>query len=91
MVPSSADFWLCLRKFCGEADRGRLAGQWGGIQNSQEIHSPGYEVRVRDGGLRSEARSPGHQHDHGESELMRGSRGLWILETHHTYHPLNLQ
>ena len=24
---SSADFWLCLRKFCGEADRGRLAGQ----------------------------------------------------------------
>ena len=23
----SADFWLCLRKFCGEADRGRLAGQ----------------------------------------------------------------
>ena len=25
---SSADFWLCLRKFCGEADRGRLAGQW---------------------------------------------------------------
>ena len=25
---NSADFWLCLRKFCGEADRGRLAGQW---------------------------------------------------------------
>ena len=25
---SSADFWLCLRKFCGEAGRGRLAGQW---------------------------------------------------------------
>ena len=24
---SSADFWLCLRKFCGKADRGRLAGQ----------------------------------------------------------------
>ena len=24
---SSADFWLCLRKFCGQADRGRLAGQ----------------------------------------------------------------
>ena len=24
---SSADFWLCLRKFCVEADRGRLAGQ----------------------------------------------------------------
>ena len=23
----SADFWLCLRKFCGQADRGRLAGQ----------------------------------------------------------------
>ena len=23
----SADFWLCLCKFCGEADRGRLAGQ----------------------------------------------------------------
>ena len=25
---TSADFWLCLRKFCGEADRGKLAGQW---------------------------------------------------------------
>ena len=25
---NSADFWLCLHKFCGEADRGRLAGQW---------------------------------------------------------------
>ena len=24
---SSADFWLCLCKFCGVADRGRLAGQ----------------------------------------------------------------
>ena len=24
---SSADFWLCLNKYCGEADRGRLAGQ----------------------------------------------------------------
>ena len=24
---SSADFWLCLRKFCGEADRGRLDWQ----------------------------------------------------------------
>ena len=24
---NSADFWLCLSKFCGEADRGRLAGQ----------------------------------------------------------------
>ena len=24
---SSADFRLCLHKFCGEADRGRLAGQ----------------------------------------------------------------
>ena len=24
---NSADFWLCLRKFCGKADRGRLAGQ----------------------------------------------------------------
>ena len=24
---NSADFWLRLRKFCGEADRGRLAGQ----------------------------------------------------------------
>ena len=24
---NSADFWLCLRKFCGEADRRRLAGQ----------------------------------------------------------------
>ena len=24
---SSADFWLCLRKFCGEADKRRLAGQ----------------------------------------------------------------
>ena len=23
----SADFWLCLRKFSGQADRGRLAGQ----------------------------------------------------------------
>ena len=26
---SSADFRLCLHKFCGEADRGRLAGQRG--------------------------------------------------------------
>ena len=25
---SSADFWLCLCKFCGEADRGGLARQW---------------------------------------------------------------
>ena len=24
---NSADFLLCLRKFCGQADRGRLAGQ----------------------------------------------------------------
>ena len=24
---NSADFWLCSRKFCGKADRGRLAGQ----------------------------------------------------------------
>ena len=24
---TSADFWLCLRNFCGKADRGRLAGQ----------------------------------------------------------------
>ena len=24
---SSADFWLYLRKFCGQADRGGLAGQ----------------------------------------------------------------
>ena len=26
---SLADFRLCLHKFCGEADRGRLAGQRG--------------------------------------------------------------
>ena len=25
---NSADFWLCLHKFCGLADRGRLVGQW---------------------------------------------------------------
>ena len=24
---SSADFWLCLHKLCGKADRGRLARQ----------------------------------------------------------------
>ena len=24
---NSADFWLCLREFCGKADRRRLAGQ----------------------------------------------------------------
>ena len=36
---SSADFWLCLRKFCGEADR-KACRAAAGIQNSQEIHSP---------------------------------------------------
>ena len=43
---SSADFWLCLHKLCGKADRGRLARQ----QREFKTHRKSTAQAMREGG-----------------------------------------